>query len=414
MSEELIKRLSERRQNAWENAKAILDNAEAEGRSALSGEEESAWQAANADIDALDERIRSLVDAEKRAADTNAALESIDRGVKVRTAPEQDITSQFRALNSREVAGFEVSQRELSSAIQTRDLVKGTATAGGNTVPTSFAGMLWEHLVEVSTIAGVSTVFNTAGGETFEVPVTTTHATGALITEGSTLTESDAAFAKRSLGAYKYAYSFQVSRELLDDTGVDLSGYFARAAGRALGNALGADLATGNGSSKPSGVVQTSTLGVTGDASVSGKPTAANLIDLYYSVIAPYRNSDKCVWLFRDATAAHIRKLRDDSGAAAGTGNYLWVPGFAAAPDTILGKPVVIEPNIAAMALSAKSVVFGDMSAYFVRIAGGIRFERSDDFAFQNDLVTFRAVLRGDGILGDQSGAVKHYIGNAA
>ena len=44
----------------------------------------------------------------------------------------------------------------------------------------------------------------------------------------------------------------------------------------------------------------------------------------------------------------------------------------------------------------------------------GVRFERSDDFAFQNDLVTFRAILRGDGILGDQSGAVKHYIGNAA
>ena len=79
-----------------------------------------------------------------------------------------------------------------------------------------------------------------------------------------------------------------------------------------------------------------------------------------------------------------------------------------------LGKPVVIEPNIAATALSAKSVLFGDMSAYFVRLAGGVRFERSDEFAFQNDLVTFRAILRGDGILGDQTGAVKHFVGNAA
>ena len=333
--------------------------------------------------------------------------------MQTRTA-DLDITAQFRALNARETNGFEVSQRELSSAVQTRDLTKGTATAGGNTVPTSFAGMLWEHLVEVSTIAGVATVFNTSGGENFEVPITTTHATGALITEGSSLTESDAAFAKRTLGAYKYAYSFQVARELMDDTGVDLTGYFARAAGRALGNALGADLAVGNGSSKPSGVVQTSTLGVTGSASVSGVPSAANLIDLHYSVIAPYRNSDKCVWLFRDSTAATIRKIRDDSGASAGTGNYLWTPGFAAAPDTILGKPVVIEPNIAATATSAKSVVFGDMAAYFVRIAGGVRFERSDEFAFQNDLVTFRAILRGDGILADQSGAVKHFIGNAA
>jgi HK97 family phage major capsid protein len=268
-------------------------------------------------------------------------------------------------------------------------------------------------MIEVASIVGVSTVFNTAGGETFEVPVTTAHSTAALITEGSTLTESDPAFAKRSLGAYKYAYSFQVSSELLADTGVDLTGYFARAAGRALGNALGADLAVGNGSSKPSGVAQTSTLGVTGAASVAGVPNGDNLIDLFYSVIAPYRNSDKCVWLFRDTTAGTIRKIKDSSGGA-GVGNYLWTPGFGTAPDTILGKPVVIEPNIAATGLSAKSVLFGDMSAYFVRLAGGIRFERSDEFAFQNDQVTFRAIVRGDGILADQTGAVKHFIGNAA
>ena len=115
----------------------------------------------------------------------------------------------------------------------------------------------------------------------------------------------------------------------------------------------------------------------------------------------------------RDTTAGTIRKIKDSSGGA-GVGNYLWQPGLAGAPDTILGKPVVIEPNIAATAISAKSVVFGDLSAYFVRIAGGVRFERSDDFAFQNDLVTFRAILRGDGILADQSGAVKHYAGGAS
>ena len=81
---------------------------------------------------------------------------------------------------------------------------------------------------------------------------------------------------------------------------------------------------------------------------------------------------------------------------------------------TILGKPVITDPNVAAVALSAKSLAFGDLSTYYVRLAGGIRFERSDDFAFQSDLVTFRCIVRGDGILVDQTGAVKHFIGNAA
>jgi HK97 family phage major capsid protein len=112
--------------------------------------------------------------------------------------------------------------------------------------------------------------------------------------------------------------------------------------------------------------------------------------------------------LAKDSTLATARKLKDT------TNQYLWAPGLAGAGDTILGKPVVTDPNVAAVALSAKSLAFGDLSAYHVRLAGGIRFERSDDFAFQSDLVTFRCIVRGDGILVDQSGAVKHFVGNAA
>ncbi len=403
MTSDYVKHLKEQRANTWEQAKALLDTAAAENRD-LSAEEEVVYARMNEDLDAIAERAASLLADEKRAAETADSLSRINFAAP---AKQDDGLRSFLRGESRQFIAAPAAGEEL------RDLTKGSATAGGNTVPTSFYGSLWEHLIETAAIAGVATVFNTAGGENFEIPVTTTHATGALITEGSTLTESDAAFGKRTLGAYKYAYSFQVASELLQDTGVDLEGYFARAAGRALGNAFGADLATGNGSSKPSGVVQTSTLGVTGAASVAGVPNGDNLVDLYYSVISPYRNSDKCVWLMRDSTAATIRKIKDSSGGA-GVGNYLWTPGLGASPDTILGKPVVIEPNIAATATSAKSVVFGDMSSYFVRIAGGVRFERSDDFAFQNDLVTFRAILRGDGILGDQSGGVRHFIGNAA
>jgi HK97 family phage major capsid protein len=69
---------------------------------------------------------------------------------------------------------------------------------------------------------------------------------------------------------------------------------------------------------------------------------------------------------------------------------------------------------MAAVALSAKSVAFGDLSAYFVRIAGGVRFERSDDYAFGNDQIAFRAIIRADGELADQTGSVKLFVGNAA
>ena len=168
----------------------------------------------------------------------------------------------------------------------------------------------------------------------------------------------------------------------------------------------GTDLVVGNAVSKPSGVVQTATTGVTGTNGVVGAFTADNLIDLYYSVLSSYRQN--ATWMMRDATIAAVRKLKDT------TNQYIWTPGLAGSPDTIMGRPVVSDPNVAAVALSAKSVIFGDFGAYFVRIAGGIRFERSSDFAFNTDQITFKAVLRGDGILADQTGAIKVFVGNAA
>src|SRR5262249_58939504 len=90
------------------------------------------------------------------------------------------------------------------------------------------------------------------------------------------------------------------------------------------------------------------------------------LINLFYSVIAPYRASNACAWLMRDATMANVRLLKDS------TGQYVFQPSLVAGtPDTLLGKPLYSDPFMPAVALSAKSVAFGDLSPYFVRLAGG-------------------------------------------
>ena len=62
-----------------------------------------------------------------------------------------------------------------------------------------------------------------------------------------------------------------------------------------------------------------------------------------------------------------------------------------------------------AMANGAESIAFGDMSKYFIRIVNGVRFERSDEFRFQDDLIAFRCILRLDGALVD-TGAVKTFV----
>ncbi|MDP9949127.1 MULTISPECIES: phage major capsid protein [Streptomyces] len=403
---EFIKRLQERRANVWEQSKGLLDKAEGEKRE-LTAEEEQTYQRLNADLDAIDARAKEYAEAEQRTKDADEAFRALlaKPETQPRTSTERD--SELRRWARGETRGFDVAAPE---GVAFRDLTKGSATAGGNTVPVTFYGQLMAHLIEVSGIMMAGpTVLNTASGETIEMPVTTAFSSAAITPEATALTESDPAFAKRSLGAYKYGVLLQIASELLADTGVDLQGFLSMQAGRALGNAFGVHAVTGDGSSKPTGVITTATTGKTGGTGVAGAPTADDLIDLYYSVISPYRNSTSCGWLMRDATLAAVRKLKDKQD------QYLWQPSIqVGAPDQLLGKPVHTDPNVAAVGLGAKSVAFGDFSQYYVRMAGGVRFERSDDYAFNSDLVTYRAIIRADGLLVDQTGAVKTFVGGAS
>ncbi|MET9506916.1 phage major capsid protein [Streptomyces flavidovirens] len=402
---EFIKRLQERRANVWEQTKALLDAAEAEKRD-LSAEEEVTYQKLNADLDAIDARAKDLADAEQRTKDAETAFAGLlSKTPEVRKG--EDDNPELRQFLLGERRSYDIKPQ---GRVNFRDLTKGSATAGGNTVPTTFYNQLLAHLIEVSGLLMASpNVLNTTSGESIEMPVTTAHSTAVITAEGAPIGESDPAFAKRTLGAYKYGVLVQLSSELLTDTGVDLEGYLSMQAGRALGNAFGAHAVTGTGSSQPTGVVTSASTGKTGGTAAAGAFTADDLIDLFYSVIGPYRNSPSCGWLMRDATMAAARKLKDLNG------QYLWQPSLQlGVPDTLLAKPVYTDPNVAAVGLSAKSVVFGDFSAYTVRFAGGVRFERSDEYAFNSDLTTFRAILRADGLTIDQTGALKVFAGGAS
>jgi HK97 family phage major capsid protein len=95
-------------------------------------------------------------------------------------------------------------------------------------------------------------------------------------------------------------------------------------------------------------------------------------------------------------------------------GNYVFAPALNAdAQDLLLGYPVYENPAMANTGTANKSVIFGHLPSYYVRQVGGIKLDRSDDFAFANGLVTFRATIRVDGNL-PQTSHVKYFIGAAS
>lgn len=394
---DILNSLLAQRANVWEQAKAHLDTVEAEGRE-FTGEADETWARFNTDLDALDKRIgevKDLIDREKAADEARSLGDDLARrGAPAPDAVETDV-DRLRKLVNGEV-------RAVDFRAESRDLSKLSAGAGANVVPTSFHSMLQEHMIDSSAIRQTNvTVLTTESGENLQVPKTAGYSTASLIAEAGSITESDPSFGQVTLGAFKYAILVKVSSELLTDEGVDVADFLARQGGRALGNGPGAHFVAGDGSSKPLGVVPASTLGKT--AAGAAAITTDELIDLFYSVIHGYRQNG--TWMMADATVALVRKLKDS------TNQYLWSPGLISGEvDTLLGRPVVVDVNMPAATTGLKSVVFGDFSAYYIRDVNGVRVERSDDFAFQNDLATFRFILRTDGDLIDTTGAVKHLI----
>ena len=396
----ILDNLITERARVWEQTKTHLDAVEKEGRE-FSGEAKETYDLFSADLASIDERIAELGDLAKRNAAAEearaaygASAPSVEPEAKQATVTDAD---RLRSLVNGE-----------ARSVEFRDLTVGSATAGGNTVPEGFYSTLMQHMIDNSAIRRTNvTVLTTDSGNDLPVPKTTTHPTAGIISEAGTLTESDAVFGQVTLGAYKYGFSTQISSELEQDTGVDLVGYLASIGGQALANGSGAHFVTGTGTAQPKGIVTASTLGVTGATSVSGVFTADNLIDLYYSVIGSYRNNG--TWMLADAAMATARKLKDSDN------QYIWAPGLTAGDQsTLLGRPVETDTNVADPAVDAKSVVFGDFSKYVIRDVAGVRVERSVDFAFQNDLITYRFIMRTDGDLVDTTGAVKHFVGGAS
>jgi HK97 family phage major capsid protein len=402
--------------NVWNDAKGIAETAAEENR-ALTDEEQGRWDAYQEEMGKLDTRIRAVLDTEKRAKEADDAFDALsgrkpEAGQAQRTAGGGKMLEEIRKWARGEDGAarhMEIRRAPELGPVNYRVLTTGAqGTNASSIVPTDFYDMLIAHLIEVSGVMQCGpTVLNTGGGETLQVPKTTAHSTAASAAQAGSLPTSDPAFSMQPLSAWKYGVMLQVARELIDDTAVDLLGYLAMQAGRALGNAFGTDLVNGSGTSQPTGIVTAATTGVTGAVTgVSGAPSYANLVDLEYSVIAPYRQSRSCYWLAADKTIGGFRKITDT------VGRPIWEPSAVlGSPDLLLGKPLVADPFMPAQATSAKSIAFGDFSQYFVRLVGGVRFERSDDFAFGSDLVTFRAILRGDGTLVDRTGAIKLYVG---
>jgi HK97 family phage major capsid protein len=218
----------------------------------------------------------------------------------------------------------------------------------------------------------------------------------------------DIAFGQVVLKAYKYSSkTVLVPFELLQDSAIDIEAYIAQKLGERIGRITNQHFTTGTGTNQPQGVVPFSTLGKTGANGQTTSVTYDDIVDLEHALEPAYRRRAR--FMMHDQTLRAIKKLKDSQGRP------LWLPGLAVRePDTILGYPYVINQDMPQMAASAKSILFGDFSNYFIRRVMDLTLFRITDKYVETGQVGFLAFMRTDG-RGVNAGVspVVHYANSA-
>ena len=383
MSLEYIKQQHEARNRAWEEAKALLDSAAAENRE-LSADENTKYENISADLDRRAQIIETLkadADREVRAAEAMRGFEAQAQPVGDKSVAK-DEAEVIRSLARGDIRSYEFEKRDI------------TKSSTGSPVPTSFYNRIIELARFVGPMLETSTILNTAGGENLQIPSLSAYSAtqGTATAEAAAYSEADPTFNSFvTLGAYKYGFLIQVTRELVEDAGVDILGFLADQIGNTMGTTANSRLTLGTGTIMPNGIVTRAGSGV---ASTATSLAADDLISLVYSLDTVARRLPGSGFMMNANTVAAVRKLKDNAG------QYLFSPSMNSEDrDLLLGHRIYENPAMSNVGSAVKSVVFGNLSSYFVRQVGGIRIDRSDDYAFNQDLITFRAQLRLDGNL---------------
>lgn len=365
---EFIKSQAEVRNNLVAQMREVIDFAEAEKRG-LSAEELTKIDRLEADIAQRDASIETAKRVEERAAQASEAAASFAPS----TVASQGDADLLRAIARGEVRGHEFA-REARAAL----------VPSANTVGQSFYNRVFEIAQLVGPMLTTSEVFNTASGENLVIPTVTATSSAGSVAAGSAISESNPTFASITLGAEKYGALVSVASELVSDAGFDITAYIAQELGTSLGLQANSVLTTKMAAAAGSVV--------TGGTGVAGAFTYENLVDLVYGIADGARVLPGLGFQMSKTGIATARKMKD------GAGNYIWTDSAVAGqPSTLLGQQVFENPAVAAVGVGNKSVFFGHLPSFKVRVAGGIRVDQSADYAFNTDVITYRGLIRLDG-----------------
>lgn len=374
-----ILELREKRNKAWEAAKAFLESHRTE-KGTLTAEDDATYTQMEQEINDLGKEIARLERQEALEAELNRPVNQpltskpgSGRGEEPKTGRASD---EYRKAM---LDAFRSNFKRVSNILQ-----EGVEADGGYLVPEEYDRRLIDTLSEENIMRRLATIITTSGEH--KINIAATKPAASWIEEGGALTFGDATFSQILLDAHKLHVAIKVTEELLYDNAFNLEGYILDQFGKALGNAEEDAFLNGDGTGKPLGL-----FAATGGGTVAGTLTAAiksdDMLDLVYALKRPYRK--KASFIMNDKTLSSLRKLKDNNGA------YIWQPSYQAGePDRVLGYAV----HTSAYA-PEDAIAFGDYKYYNIGDRGTRSFSELRELFAGNGMIGYVAKERVDGKL---------------
>ena len=383
-----INELRSKRAKLWEGTKAFLETHRRENGT-LSAEDDATYAKMEQEISDLGREISRL---ERQEAMDAELSKPVNTPITTRPGAAKEETKTGRASDAYRKNFWNAMRSKTPDRSITDALQIGTDSEGGYLIPDEFERTLLSGLEENNIFRTLANIIQTTSGDR-KIPIVASHGSAAWVDEEGAYSESDDAFAQITLGAYKLGTMMKVSDELLNDSVFDLENYLSGEFARRIGNAEEDAFINGDGVGKPTGILAAKGGAEIGVTTSSGTAfTADDLINLYHSLLTPYRK--KAVWLMNDSTVQFIRKLKDSNG------QYLWQPSLVAGtPNTILGCPVMVSRYMPEIGAGNKAVAFGDFNYFWIADRQGRSFMRLNELFAAHGQVGFRGSQRVDGKL---------------
>lgn len=387
-----IAEMRQKRGELWDKAKAFL-NEHADENGMMNAEDTATYERMEQDID----NFGAAIDREERAERLERELNTPTSKV-LSSRPEKPLTDKPGRASDEYRDNFWHMVRDRYAHYSVFNALQvGTDTEGGYLVPDEYERTLVQALQEENKLRSLCKVIHTSSGDR-KIPLVASHGTASWVDEEGQIPESDDSFGQISLGAHKVASIIKVSEELLKDSVFDVESYIATEFARRVGDAEEAAFINGDGAGKPIGLLHSTNGAAAGVTAASATAfTADELIDLVYSLKAPYRKH--ALFLFNDQTLKAIRKLKD------GNGQFLWQPGLQAGqPNTLLGYRYETSYHMPLIGAGAKPILFGDFSSYWIADREGRSIKRLNELYAATGQIGFRVTQRLDARLVQQEG----------